>query len=85
MPPAEPDREELIALVDRIMRAQDDEAEEDRLVQLFEDSVTHPAATDLIFYPHEHFGPEYRNRMPTPAQVVDAALAYQPIQLGPGS
>ena len=86
MAPGDLSREELIALVERIMRVETaDEAVEDGLVARFEDSVTHPAATDLVFYPHHHFGEEYRHKAPTAEQVVDAALAYQPIALGPGS
>ena len=63
MAPGDLSRTELIALVSRIMRAETtDEAEEDRLVALFDASVAHPAATDLIFYPHQHFGEAYRTK-----------------------
>lgn len=80
MAPGDLSRDELIALVARIMRAEADEAEEDRLVALFDDSVAHPSATDLIFYPQKYF----KHDEPTPEEIVDAALAYRPIQLGPG-
>ncbi len=84
MAPGDLSRDELVLLVARIMRAEGaTEEEDDRLVELFESSVVHPGALDLIFYPHEHFGEAYRHRSPTPEQVVDAALAYEPIQLGP--
>ena len=85
MAPGDLSREELIVLVERIMRGDGATEEEgDRLVALFEESVVHPDALDLIFYPHEHFGEEYRQRSPSAEQVVDAALAYKPIELGPG-
>jgi hypothetical protein len=79
--PGDLSRQELITLVERIMAsdAATTEEEDDRLVRLFQDSVVHPGATDLIFYPDKYFDGE-----PTPEQVVDAALAYKPIQLGPG-
>ena len=83
MPPGDLDRAELVELVERIMRAETaGESGEDRLLQRFEDSVAHPAASDLIFHPDRHFGEEYRSRAPTAEQVVDAALAYKPVQLG---
>jgi hypothetical protein len=86
VPPGHLSRQELIELVGRIMRGDGaTEDEDDRLVELFEDSVVHPAATDLIFYPYKYFGEKYRGKEPTPEQVVDAALAYKPIELGPGS
>ena len=71
------DRDELIELVERIMRAEGaDEAEADALVDRFEASVPHPAASDLIFYPDAHFGHE-----PTAEEVVDRALSYRPLEL----
>jgi Colicin immunity protein / pyocin immunity protein len=57
-----------------------DEDEENRLVTLFEDSVVHPEASDLIFYPAKYFGDGHE---PSADEVVDAALAYRPIELGP--
>jgi Colicin immunity protein / pyocin immunity protein len=70
-------RSELIDLVERIMRGDSDSQEEaDRLVDLFVDSVPHPEADDLIFYPQKTFG-----REPTAEEVVDAALSYTPIEL----
>ena len=86
MPPGDLSREELIALVERIMRVETkDELAEDRLVQSFEDSVAYPGASSLIFYPHEHFGEEFRHKTPSAEAIVDAALAYKPVQLGPGN
>jgi hypothetical protein len=56
MPPRALTRDELTALVDRIMRFETAEQEvEDRLVDLSEESVVHPDASDLIFHPAEYF------------------------------
>lgn len=38
----------------------------------------------MIFYPHEHFGEDFRHKTPSAEEIVDAALAYKPIPLGPG-
>ena len=71
------DRSELIGLVRRIMNdVAPSEEEADRLIALFEESVPHPRASGLIFYPEEEFG-----REPTPEEVVDRALSYRPIEL----
>lgn len=84
MAPGDLRRDELIKLVEAITRADGaTEEEDDRLLQLFQDSVVHPAASDLIFYSHKYFGEEYRHKQPTAEQVVDMALEYKPIELGP--
>ncbi|WP_211340197.1 bacteriocin immunity protein [Solirubrobacter pauli] len=44
-------RDELIALVEKILRADGTEAEHHELVRRFEHSVPHPRATDLIYWP----------------------------------
>jgi hypothetical protein len=81
-PPARPNREELIALVERIMRAEGaTEQEADALIDLFEASVPHPAAGDLIFHPEHALGEAYPGRELTAAEVVDLALSYRPIAL----
>lgn len=67
-------REELIALVERIMRGDGTEEDHAELLRKFEQSVPHPAASDLIYW-HK------RPIEPTPAEVVDEALAYRPIEL----
>jgi Colicin immunity protein / pyocin immunity protein len=73
------DRDELIALVRRIMAGEGESQEEaDSLVDRFVANVPHPRADDLIFYPDEEFGHE-----PSPEEVVDRALGYKPIELGP--
>ena len=71
MAPGDLTRNELIQLVAKIMRAETlDEAREDRLVALFDESVAHPEASDLIFYPHKHFGEGYRHQDPTPVLLL---------------
>jgi hypothetical protein len=50
MPPGALTRDELIALVARIIRAEEPEAVEDGLVLRFQESVVDPAASDLIFW-----------------------------------
>jgi hypothetical protein len=74
----------LLTLVSRILRCETaDEQEEDRLVELFDNSVAHPRASNLIFWPERELGPNAQRRELTPEEVVDIALAYKPIELGP--
>ena len=63
-------REELIALVDRIMKCQGSEKEIDEMIELLDQNVTDPEVTNYIFYEEN-----------TPEEVVDKALAYKPIIL----
>lgn len=65
MAPGDLSRQELIELVKRIMavNASTTEKEDDRLVQLFRDNVTHPEATDLIFYPHRFSSDQATSRL----------------------
>ena len=63
-------REELIALVDKIMKCQGSEKEIDKMIELLEQNVTDPKVTNYIFYEEN-----------TPEEVVDKALAYRPIIL----
>jgi hypothetical protein len=75
-------RDELIELVERIMRAEGETQEEaDRLVELFEASVPRPDASDLIFWPKLALGDASPGRELTAAEVVDLALSYRPIEL----
>ncbi|MFD6443690.1 bacteriocin immunity protein [Promicromonospora sp. NPDC060204] len=71
----------LAAIVREIMEGAPglSESETDELVSYFESQVPHPNASDLIFYPDEHFDSD-----PTPEEVVQRAMAYRAIQLGPG-
>lgn len=64
------DREELISLVERIMKCEGTEREQDNLIRLLENNVLDPEVSDYIFYEEN-----------TAEQVVDKALAYKPIYL----
>jgi Colicin immunity protein / pyocin immunity protein len=63
-------KEELIQLVQNIMMVNGSEEEVDRLLDIFVANVPHPQAADLIFYAESEL---------TPAEIVEIALAYQPI------
>lgn len=67
-------KEQLIRLVERIQNGEGDtEAENDELIDVFMDNVPDPDAVNYIF--------ELEHQDLTPAQIVDKALAYRPIQL----
>ena len=63
-------REELIELVDKIMRFEGTEEEVDEMIAILRKNVVDPYVTDYIFYEEN-----------TPEEVVDKALAYKPIIL----
>lgn len=63
-------REELIQLVSKIKNCEGNEKEIDNMIDLLEKSVVYPEISDLIFYNEK-----------TAEEIVDIALAYQPIQL----
>ena len=68
---------ELIELVRKIINCEwTTEEEGDRLLHELKDNVIYPEVSDLIFYPKD-------GKTPTPEEVVEKALAYKPIQLGP--
>lgn len=67
-------KEELIDLVDKIRKVEGTEAEIDVMVQIFEANCQHPAKTDLIFYPDDHFE---GNSEPATLQIVEKALSGQ--------
>jgi hypothetical protein len=67
------ERTELVALVGRLLAADyASEEERDRLLTVLEKSVRDPNVSDLIFYPEREM---------TAEEIVDAALAYRPMQL----
>jgi hypothetical protein len=66
-----PSKEEMIALVTRIVRLPGGQAELGIMVQQFIANCVHPAKTDLIYYPAEHFN---GNSKPTPEQIVEKAM-----------
>ena len=47
-------REELIALVDKIMKCQGSEKEIDKMIELLEQNVTDPEVTNYIFMKKTH-------------------------------
>ncbi|MBQ5445237.1 MAG: hypothetical protein IIT48_01025 [Lachnospiraceae bacterium] len=63
-------REELILLVDKIMKCQGSEKEIDEMMELLEKNVIDPEVSNYIFYEEN-----------TPEEVIDKALAYKPIIL----
>ena len=63
-------RDELILLVDKIMKCQGTENEIDEMIKLLEKNVIDPEVTNYIYYEEN-----------TPEEVVDKALAYNPIIL----
>ena len=67
-------RSYLIGIVSRILKCDGSEEEMDELIATFESLISHPAGTDLIFYPKS--SPD-----PSAEQIVDEALSYVPPQL----
>ena len=63
-------REDLINLVDKIMKCEGTEDEVDEMIDLLERNVLDPEVTNYIYYENN-----------TPEEVVDKALAYKPIYL----
>ena len=61
-------RDELILLVDKIMKCQGTEKEIDEMIKLLKKNVIDPEVTNYIFFEEN-----------TPEEVVDKALAYKPI------
>ena len=63
-------RDDLIELVDKIMKCEGTEEEVDNMIEVLKRNVLDPEVTYYIFYEEN-----------TPEQVVDKALAYKPIIL----
>ncbi len=75
-------RQELVKLVEKIMRAEDAPAEGPYpLLDLFESNVPHPRASGLVYWPET----EGLSAEPTATEVVEAALSYKPVQLDQAS
>jgi hypothetical protein len=68
-------KDEIVQAVRRIIDADGTESELEGLLALVEQNVPHPSVSDLIFYPPN--GIEL-----SAEEIVNAALAYQPIGLG---
>lgn len=64
-------------LVEVVRRARNPGPDQDFYVLLFQVNTPHPQASDLIFWPPDEL------RDATPEQIVDAAMSYRPISLGP--
>jgi hypothetical protein len=68
---------QLIKLVRKIAEGEcSSEAQRDKLISIIEENIPAPDITSYIF----HHDPEL-----TPEEIVDKALAYKPIILGPPS
>ena len=63
-------KEELIELVDKIMKCEGTEEEVDNMIDILKKNVIDPEVTNYIFYEEN-----------TPEEVVNKALAYKPIIL----
>lgn len=72
------EKEDLVIIVDRLMKggAGQSEEENSRDTAALRANVPHPGVSGLIFYWDGVFDHE-----PTAEEVVDAALAYMPIEL----
>ncbi|ANF95597.1 bacteriocin immunity protein [Paenibacillus bovis] len=68
------DREQLIALVNKIQSGEGSEQEQDDLLEQLQQNVPHPGVSDLIYWDKREL---------TAEQIVDEALAYEPIRLEP--
>ncbi|MEV6221924.1 hypothetical protein AB0M13_09765 [Nocardia fluminea] len=69
------DRQQLIDLVTRLSEGQSTEEEQDQWMATLKAPVSDPKISDYIFWDNS-------NPPLTPEQIVDKALAYQPIALG---
>lgn len=63
-------KEELIELVEKIMKCEGTEEEIDNMIAVLKKNVIAPDVTNYIFYEEN-----------TPEEVVEKALAYKPIIL----
>lgn len=71
------EREDLVRLVEYLMSGEGSEEEQSAALKALESRVLHPRVSGLIFWPDS----EGFDRELTPGEVVDAALAYRPIEL----
>lgn len=63
-------KEELVKLVEAIMKCEGSEKEQDAMLELLEKNVLDTQITNYIFYENN-----------TPEEVVEKALAFKPIAL----
>lgn len=67
-------KEDMISLVTKLINAEGTEAELALMALKFDANCIHPAKTDLIYYPDEHFE---NNPDPSPLEIVEKALAKE--------
>lgn len=68
------EREELVALVRRIMAAEGDDALMDAWIEALRGNVVDPHVVGYIFHPEDGWAP-------TAEEIVERALAYRPFAL----
>ena len=68
---------ELIELVKQILNPNNGDIKRSKLLEFLEENVSHPAISDLIFWPQDND----LGLNPTIEEIVDKALSYKPIQL----
>jgi hypothetical protein len=73
----EDERAALVSIVTFLKSAEGTREEQDAALKELEARVPHPRVSDLIFWPTR----EGFDRELTPNEIVDAALAYRPIEL----
>jgi hypothetical protein len=71
-------RAEMIALVEKILRGEGTEEEQNAAVQLFNANCLHPKGSNLIFWPH---GFPHKPDLPEPTaeEIVDKAMSTDSI------
>lgn len=65
-------REDLIRLVERIIKVDGTEEEIDKMLDILQSKVPYPGISDLIYWNEDNL---------TPEQIIDKALSYKSIQL----
>lgn len=65
-------REQMLALVTRLYRAEGTAEDASRDLGLFIANCDHPSSTDILFWPE--LVPELQGRIPTVEEVVDLAM-----------
>lgn len=71
---------ELIDLGERLLNASN-EKDSDSLYRLFNDQFSHPDAANLFFYPENDDMSDISDYNPSVEEVVDIAIAHEPIKL----
>jgi hypothetical protein len=66
-------REQLIALVEKLISNEGTEEEDEEWLAILAQNVPHPEVSDLIYWNEEGLSAE---------EIVDQALAWRPIEVG---